>query len=45
MVSAEEIAFVVQHVLTAKTTHQEAKAIAAEVRAGKKALTRVSGQA
>lgn len=31
MVSAEEIAFVIQHVLTAASTAEEAKAIAEEV--------------
>lgn len=32
MVSAEEIAFVIQHVLTAASTPREARAIAQEVR-------------
>lgn len=32
MVSAEEIAFVIQHVLTAASTPQEARALASEVR-------------
>lgn len=36
MVSAEEIAFVMQHVLTAASTPKEARAIAEEVRLLKK---------